>query len=305
MQPLPRSLEVRHREHHVIDRVHPHPPSSRTQPSCHLAIPSMDAPGQTRGHDPRDRHRPRRTGRRRPRASAVPRRPRVPDEHGVPARRDAPVHGEGDRHRAGRRARRPARRSAVHHASGDRRRGARTARHRGASGLRTRPVDLPVPLRSDGRPEPARPRARGRSVRRGSARDAPRRHQCRRRLPQRRRPRVRKRRFAVRGAGRGARVRSGAGRDRYRRQDRAADACGGRAAGQPCSGPTTPVWSIGHRNSFGLCVDPATGALWETGERTRRRRRGEPDRTGEELRLAGGHGHLRRQPFRGSRRGVP
>ena len=46
------------------------------------------------------------------------------------------------------------------------------------------------------------------------------------------------------------------------------------------------------------------GALGDR-ERTRRRRRGEPDRTGEELRLAGGHGHLRRQPFRGSRRGVP
>ena len=29
-------------------------------------------------------------------------------------------------------------------------------------------------------------------------------------------------------------------------------------------GPDNPVWSIGHRNSFGLCVDPATGELWET-----------------------------------------
>jgi glucose/arabinose dehydrogenase len=29
-------------------------------------------------------------------------------------------------------------------------------------------------------------------------------------------------------------------------------------------GPDNPVWSIGHRNSFGLCVDPATGTLWET-----------------------------------------
>ncbi len=29
-------------------------------------------------------------------------------------------------------------------------------------------------------------------------------------------------------------------------------------------GADNPVWSIGHRNSFGLCVDPATGALWET-----------------------------------------
>jgi glucose/arabinose dehydrogenase len=29
-------------------------------------------------------------------------------------------------------------------------------------------------------------------------------------------------------------------------------------------GPDNPVYSIGHRNSFGLCVDPATGDLWET-----------------------------------------
>jgi glucose/arabinose dehydrogenase len=29
-------------------------------------------------------------------------------------------------------------------------------------------------------------------------------------------------------------------------------------------GRGNPVWSYGHRNSFGLCVDPATGALWET-----------------------------------------
>jgi len=29
-------------------------------------------------------------------------------------------------------------------------------------------------------------------------------------------------------------------------------------------GPDNPAWSIGHRNSFGLCVDPNTGALWET-----------------------------------------
>jgi glucose/arabinose dehydrogenase len=29
-------------------------------------------------------------------------------------------------------------------------------------------------------------------------------------------------------------------------------------------GPTNPVWSYGHRNSFGLCVDPANGRLWET-----------------------------------------
>ena len=38
-------------------------------------------------------------------------------------------------------------------------------------------------------------------------------------------------------------------------------------AGVPANnpfGPDNPVWSIGHRNSFGLCVDPNTGALWET-----------------------------------------
>lgn len=29
-------------------------------------------------------------------------------------------------------------------------------------------------------------------------------------------------------------------------------------------GSGNPVWSIGHRNSFGLCIDPQTGALWET-----------------------------------------
>jgi glucose/arabinose dehydrogenase len=29
-------------------------------------------------------------------------------------------------------------------------------------------------------------------------------------------------------------------------------------------GAANPVWSIGHRNSFGLCIDPATGELWET-----------------------------------------
>jgi glucose/arabinose dehydrogenase len=29
-------------------------------------------------------------------------------------------------------------------------------------------------------------------------------------------------------------------------------------------GPDNPVYSIGHRNSFGLCVDPASGDLWET-----------------------------------------
>jgi glucose/arabinose dehydrogenase len=29
-------------------------------------------------------------------------------------------------------------------------------------------------------------------------------------------------------------------------------------------GSANPVWSIGHRNSFGLCVDPQSGDLWET-----------------------------------------
>ncbi len=29
-------------------------------------------------------------------------------------------------------------------------------------------------------------------------------------------------------------------------------------------GSGNPAWSIGHRNSFGLCIDPATGDLWET-----------------------------------------
>ena len=29
-------------------------------------------------------------------------------------------------------------------------------------------------------------------------------------------------------------------------------------------GSTNPAYSMGHRNSFGLCVDPSTGMLWET-----------------------------------------
>ncbi len=29
-------------------------------------------------------------------------------------------------------------------------------------------------------------------------------------------------------------------------------------------GAGNPVWSYGHRNSFGLCVDPGDGKLWET-----------------------------------------
>lgn len=38
---------------------------------------------------------------------------------------------------------------------------------------------------------------------------------------------------------------------------------GGVPADNPFGGGD-PAWSIGHRNSFGLCVDPATGELWET-----------------------------------------
>ena len=38
---------------------------------------------------------------------------------------------------------------------------------------------------------------------------------------------------------------------------------GGVPAGNPFDSDN-PVWSIGHRNSFGLCVDPETGELWET-----------------------------------------
>lgn len=37
--------------------------------------------------------------------------------------------------------------------------------------------------------------------------------------------------------------------------------------GIPPGGPfgaDNPVWSFGHRNSFGLCVDPVNGDLWET-----------------------------------------
>jgi glucose/arabinose dehydrogenase len=29
-------------------------------------------------------------------------------------------------------------------------------------------------------------------------------------------------------------------------------------------GPGNPAYSMGHRNSFGLCIDPSTGDLWET-----------------------------------------
>ena len=38
---------------------------------------------------------------------------------------------------------------------------------------------------------------------------------------------------------------------------------GGVPADNPFGGDN-PVWSIGHRNSFGLCIDPRTGELWET-----------------------------------------
>jgi len=38
---------------------------------------------------------------------------------------------------------------------------------------------------------------------------------------------------------------------------------GGIPADAPFAGGN-PVWSYGHRNSFGLCVDPANGDLWET-----------------------------------------
>jgi glucose/arabinose dehydrogenase len=41
------------------------------------------------------------------------------------------------------------------------------------------------------------------------------------------------------------------------------EADGGVPPGNPF-GPDEPAWSIGHRNSFGLCLDPATGELWET-----------------------------------------
>lgn len=38
---------------------------------------------------------------------------------------------------------------------------------------------------------------------------------------------------------------------------------GGIPSGRPF-GADNPVWSFGHRNSFGLCVDPVNGDLWET-----------------------------------------
>lgn len=38
----------------------------------------------------------------------------------------------------------------------------------------------------------------------------------------------------------------------------------GRAPNDNPFGPASPVYSLGHRNSFGLCVDPESGALWET-----------------------------------------
>ena len=48
----------------------------------------------------------------------------------------------------------------------------------------------------------------------------------------------------------------------------AARSCGSRPTARcPADNPfgaANPVWSIGHRNSFGLCVDPGSGELWET-----------------------------------------
>jgi glucose/arabinose dehydrogenase len=41
------------------------------------------------------------------------------------------------------------------------------------------------------------------------------------------------------------------------------DLAGGPAPGNPL-GDANPVFTSGHRNSFGLCADPATGDLWET-----------------------------------------
>ena len=54
-------------------------------------------------------------------------------------------------------------------------------------------------------------------------------------------------------------------------------------------GAGNPVWSYGHRNSFGICVDPGRRHAVGDRERTRRRRRGEPHRTRGQLRLAAGH----------------
>ncbi len=45
-------------------------------------------------------------------------------------------------------------------------------------------------------------------------------------------------------------------------------------------GPGNPVWSMGHRNSFGLCVDPSDGTLWST--------ENGPDRDDEINRIDGG-----------------
>jgi glucose/arabinose dehydrogenase len=61
--------------------------------------------------------------------------------------------------------------------------------------------------------------------------------------------------------------------------------------------PGTPTYTLGHRNSFGLCVDPATGDLWET-------ENGEPVEELNRLVAGGnygwpiGQGPLRRDRFR-------
>ena len=51
-------------------------------------------------------------------------------------------------------------------------------------------------------------------------------------------------------------------------------------------GSENPAYSMGHRNSFGLCVDPSTVIAVGDGERAGQRRRGQPDRAGRQLRLA-------------------
>ncbi|WP_254453302.1 PQQ-dependent sugar dehydrogenase [Siccirubricoccus sp. G192] len=57
-------------------------------------------------------------------------------------------------------------------------------------------------------------------------------------------------------------------------------------AGRP--GVRPEIFSYGHRNPQGLAFSPWTGSLWEAGIRRPRRRRGEPDPPGRQLRLAGG-----------------
>ena len=52
-------------------------------------------------------------------------------------------------------------------------------------------------------------------------------------------------------------------------------------------GAVNPAYSMGHRNSFGLCVDPVDGNAVGDGERAGQRRRGQPHRARWQLRLAG------------------